>query len=86
MNLSPLLRNVVVKPADPPPRGGIYLGWGTEGPVLARPDEHLLVVGPPRSGKTTRLLAFSVLCHPGAVVVTSTKPDVIGLTCWAGVG
>jgi type IV secretion system protein VirD4 len=84
MNLpAALRRNVVVKPAAPPPPGGIYLGWGTEGPVLARPDEHLLVIGPPRSGKTTRLLAFSVLSHPGAVFVTSTKPDVIGLTSWA---
>jgi type IV secretory pathway TraG/TraD family ATPase VirD4 len=83
MNLPALLRSVVVKPAAPPPSGGIYLGWGTDGPVLARPDEHLLIIGPPRSGKTSRLLAFSVLCHPGAVVVTSTKPDVIGLTSWA---
>jgi type IV secretory pathway TraG/TraD family ATPase VirD4 len=40
-------------------------------------------VGPPRSGKTTRLLAFTVLGHPGAVVATSTKPDVLGLTSWA---
>jgi type IV secretion system protein VirD4 len=84
MNLPALVRNVLVTPAAPPrPSSGIYLGWGTQGPVLARPDEHLLVIGPPRSGKTTRLLAFSVLCHPGAVVVTSTKPDVVCLTSWA---
>jgi len=83
MKLSALGRNVFVKPAPPPPHGGIYLGWGSDGPVIARPDEHLLVIGPPRSGKTTRLLAFSVLSHPGAVVVTSTKPDIIGLTSWA---
>ena len=84
MNLPALLRNVLVSRRPRSRRhGGIYLGWGTKGPVLARPDEHLLVIGPPRSGKTTRLLAFSVLCHPGPVVVTSTKPDVIGLTSWA---
>ena len=83
MNLPAFLRKTLSKAAAPPPRGGIYLGWGSQGPVLARPDEHLLVVGPPRSGKTTRLLAFSVLAHPGPVVVTSTKPDVLALTSWA---
>jgi type IV secretion system protein VirD4 len=83
MNLPAFLRNAIAKPGAPQPRGGVYLGWGSEGPVLARPDEHLLVIGPPRSGKTTRLLAFSVFCHPGAVVATSTKPDIIALTSWA---
>ena len=70
-------RNRRRKVANPRPTGGVYLGWGQQGPVLTRPDEHLLVIGPPRSGKTSRLLAFSVLSHPGPVVVTSTKPDVI---------
>lgn len=83
MKPTALFRRVASKPAPRPSPGGIYLGWGTEGPVTARPDEHLLVVGPPRSGKTTRLLAFSVLCHRGPVVVTSTKLDVLALTSWA---
>jgi type IV secretory pathway TraG/TraD family ATPase VirD4 len=51
--------------------------------VLARADQHVLVLGPPRSGKTTRLVAFGVLSHPGPVVVTSTKADVLELTAWA---
>ncbi|HXW80058.1 MAG TPA: hypothetical protein VEJ84_11210, partial [Acidimicrobiales bacterium] len=28
-------------------------------------------------------MAFSVLNHPGPVVVTSTKPDILALTAWA---
>ena len=57
------------RPARAPAPVGLYLGWGTNGPVRARPDEHALVIGPPRSGKTSRLLAFAVLSHSGPVVV-----------------
>jgi hypothetical protein len=64
-------------------RAGLYLGWGEKDPVLARSDEHLLVLGPPRSGKTTCVLSFSLLAHPDPAVVTSTKPDVFSLTAWA---
>lgn len=87
MSLPVLLRKVLTPtPHQDPVRAttaGIYLGWGSKGPVQARPDEHVLVLGPPRSGKTTRLVTFSVLTHPGPVVVTSTKPDVRELTAWA---
>jgi type IV secretory pathway TraG/TraD family ATPase VirD4 len=76
---------------------GVYLGWGTLGPVRARPDEHVLVLGPPRSGKTTRLVAPALLSHPGPAVVTSTKPDIFVMTtqqrsrlgplwCWSPAG
>ncbi len=47
------------------------------------PSSCSAVNGPPRSGKTTRLVAFGVLAHPGPVVVTSTKADVLELTGWA---
>ncbi len=87
MNLPAIFRSTVSPAQRPAPsrkdQPGIYLGWGTKGPVRARPDQHLLVLGPPRSGKTTRLVTFSVLTHPGPVVVTSTKPDVLQLTSWA---
>lgn len=63
-----------------PPPGGLYLGRGNTGPVLAGPEEHVLVLGPPRSGKTTRLLIPSVLRHRGPAVITSTKPDVLRTT------
>jgi type IV secretory pathway TraG/TraD family ATPase VirD4 len=40
----------------------------------------MLVLGPPRSGKTTSLVIPAVLDAPGAVVSTSTKPDVLVAT------
>ena len=59
---------------------GLYLGTGTRGPVLSGPQHHVLVLGPPRSGKTTRLAVPSLLRHRGPAVVTSTKPDIIWAT------
>jgi type IV secretion system protein VirD4 len=59
---------------------GLFLGIGTQGPVYAGPEHHLLVIGPPRSGKTTRIMMPAVAFHPGPVVVTSTKPDVLHAT------
>lgn len=59
---------------------GLYLGAGANGAVSAGTQHHVLVVGPPRSGKTTRLVAPALRRHPGPAVVTSTKSDVIGLT------
>ena len=40
----------------------------------------MLVVGPPRSGKTSCLVIPNVLDAPAAVVSTSTKPDVLEAT------
>jgi len=56
---------------------GLYLGAGNFGLVWAPPEQAVLVLGPPRSGKTTALVVPSVLAAPGAVVSTSTKPDVL---------
>jgi type IV secretory pathway TraG/TraD family ATPase VirD4 len=39
-----------------------------------------MVLGPPRSGKTTSLIIPNVLASPGAVISTSTKPDVLDAT------
>ena len=39
-----------------------------------------MVLGPPRSGKTTSLIIPNVLSANGAVVSTSTKPDVLDAT------
>jgi type IV secretory pathway TraG/TraD family ATPase VirD4 len=41
------------------------------------------VLGPPRSGKTSAIVIPNVLAAPGAVVSTSTKPDVLGATAAA---
>jgi type IV secretion system protein VirD4 len=61
----------------------LYLGEGAGGPLLAPPEVALLVVGPPRSGKTRGLVVPNVLGARGAVVSTSTKPDVLRATAAA---
>ncbi len=38
------------------------------------------MLGPPRSGKTSSLIIPNILCANGAVVATSTKPDVLDAT------
>jgi len=60
---------------------GVYLGL-TEGGDRrrARWERAVLILGPPRSGKTSGVIIPSLLCHPGPVVSTSTKPDVLATT------
>ena len=58
----------------------LYVGVGTGGLAFADPEHALLIVGPPRSGKTTALVVPNVLAAPGGVVSTSTKPDVLAAT------
>lgn len=57
--------------------GRLYAGSTLGGLVLTDPQQSLLVLGPPRSGKTTGLAVPNTLVAPGAVVITSTKPDVM---------
>ena len=59
---------------------GLYLGAGEFGPEWAPPEQAVLVLGPPRSGKTTSLVVPSVMASSGPVVSTSTKPDVLACT------
>lgn len=61
----------------------IYLGGGDLGAVWATPERSVLVLGPPRSGKTTSIIVPSVLAANGPVVSTSTKPDVMMFTAAA---
>lgn len=49
-------------------------------PLVVGDEFHCLVLGPPRSGKTTGKLAPSILTHRGPVVVASSKPDILQLT------
>ncbi len=67
------------RPAHRAP-AGLYLGYGTKGPVLAGAEHHVLVLGPPRSGKTSRLIRPALLRHRGPAVVTSTKADILTAT------
>ena len=67
-------------------RGGggcLYLGQGSHGPAWAPTEQAVLVLGPPRSGKTSGLVVPTVLGAEGAVVSTSTKPDVMRATASA---
>jgi type IV secretion system protein VirD4 len=48
--------------------------------VVAGPERGALVLGPPRSGKTSSVVVPSILAAPGAVLTTSTKPDVLAST------
>ena len=59
---------------------GIYLGLGGGGWAWAGPERSTLILGPSRSGKTSSLVIPNVLAAPGAVVSTSTKPDVLQAT------
>lgn len=58
--------------------GGVYLGLGPQGDWrLARSERAVLLLGPPRSGKTAGVVVPTVLAHDGPAVSTSTKPDVL---------
>lgn len=59
---------------------GIPLGWAGSRPVHAGAQHATLVIGPPRSGKTTGVVIPTIITAPGAVVATSTKPDIVGPT------
>jgi type IV secretion system protein VirD4 len=59
--------------------GGAFVGLTDDGRGVhhAPAEAAVLVLGPPRSGKTSGVIVPSVLTAPGAAVVTSTKPDVL---------
>ena len=61
--------------------GGVYLGVDPKGGwVAGRPERATLILGPPRSGKSSSVIFPAVLAHAGPVVSTSTKPDVLAAT------
>src|SRR5271167_810422 len=62
---------------------GIYVGVGSRGWMWAGPQCSTLVLGPPRSGKTSSLVIPNILLTDGPVVSTSTKPDVMRATARA---
>jgi type IV secretion system protein VirD4 len=59
---------------------GIYLGHDDGGWCFAPPQRAVLVLGPPRSGKTSSFIIPNVLTAAGPVVSTSTKPEVLDAT------
>jgi type IV secretion system protein VirD4 len=61
--------------------GGAYLGLAPGGTwVTADPEHAVMVLGPPRSGKTSMVVIPSILAAPGAVISTATKRDVMDAT------
>ena len=60
--------------------GGVYLGATQEGVRHARGQRAVLLLGPPRSGKTSGVIIPALLSHIGPAVSTSTKPDVARAT------
>jgi type IV secretion system protein VirD4 len=56
--------------------GGAFLGLAGARPVCANQEHAVLVLGAPRSGKTSSVVIPSVLTCRGALVSTSTKTDV----------
>jgi type IV secretion system protein VirD4 len=58
----------------------IYVGSGANGWMWAGDQRGTLVLGPPRSGKTSSLVIPNILLASGPVVSTSTKPDVMRAT------
>ena len=62
------------------PRRGVYLGHDAHRWYVAPAQRSVLVLGPPRSGKTSSLIIPNVLSAGGPVVSTSTKPEVLDAT------
>ncbi len=60
--------------------GGAYLGTAGGRWVTADPESAVMVLGPPRSAKTTAVMIPAVMSAGGPVVSTSTKPDVLRAT------
>ena len=61
--------------------GGAFLGFRPGGSwVTADPEHAVMVLGPPRSGKTSSVVIPAMLAAPGAAISTATKPDVLAAT------
>lgn len=60
--------------------GRLYTGVFSDGLALTDPQQALLVLGPPRSGKTSAVAIPNVLAAPGPVIATSTKLDLMSST------
>ena len=67
--------------SDPKPHDvGYRLGASKGVSVWASVEDSIMVIGPPRSGKGLHLVIPAILDAPGAVVVTSTRPDNLTAT------
>jgi len=89
--LAPVMdRPVVNRPVSPATRvregvlrsgAGAYLGCAEHGEwVCADPESAVMILGPPRSGKTSAVMIPALMGASGAVLSTSTKPDLMRAT------
>jgi type IV secretion system protein VirD4 len=89
--LAPATREPVVHiPVSPAARvregllrvgGGAYLGVrDSQEWAAADPETAAMILGPPRSGKTSAVMIPALMAASGPVVSTSTKPDVMDAT------
>ncbi len=63
---------------------GAYLGLGPSGEwITADAHSAVMVLGPPRSGKTSAVMIPALMSCAGPAVSTSTKPDVMEATMTA---
>ncbi|MHB8324633.1 MAG: type IV secretory system conjugative DNA transfer family protein, partial [Candidatus Dormibacteria bacterium] len=69
-----------IPPPSPPPPLRICCGRDYRGWVSAPGQIAVLVLGPPRSGKTRGVIIPNVAAWGGAVLVTSTRRDVLDAT------
>jgi type IV secretion system protein VirD4 len=61
--------------------GGAYLGVDEYGGwITADPESAVMILGPPRSGKTSAIMIPALMACCGAAISTSTKPDVMRAT------
>jgi type IV secretion system protein VirD4 len=87
------IEHVAVRSASEGAEYGAYLGRDARGQwCFAAPERSVMILGPPRSGKTSSLIIPNILAANGPVVSTSTKSDVLNCTsairsgigrCWA---
>jgi type IV secretory pathway TraG/TraD family ATPase VirD4 len=73
-------RHRVALDASARSKHGAYLGHDSTGWRFVNPQHSVMILGPPRSGKTTSLIIPNILASNGPVVSTSTKPDVLDAT------
>jgi type IV secretory pathway TraG/TraD family ATPase VirD4 len=59
---------------------GVQLGRFQRWPLFASWEDVALAIMAPRSGKSTALAIPATLAAPGAVLITSNKPDVLAAT------
>jgi type IV secretion system protein VirD4 len=55
----------------------VWAGRTTEGVLRSPVDCAAIIVGPPRSGKTRKVIAPTLACWEGPALVTSTKGDIL---------